>query len=121
VLDGALPRGASFSDLDAYGEINGHFLFIEHKPEGYAWEPGNGQYRALRALAGLPRCTVWVVRPKAGGWDIRDLEHPGEVLWTADDELLREMVAGWGSEADQCGCAGRWMEAEQCTVNRASA
>ena len=99
VLDGALPRGASFSDLDAFAEIAGRFLFIERKPEGYAWDPGNGQYRALRALSRLPGCTVWVIRPEAGGWQVRDLAHPGEVLWTADDETLRQMVSGWAGAA----------------------
>ena len=99
ILDGTLPRGASFADLDAYAEIGGRFLFIEHKPAGYAWEPGNGQYRALKALARLPGCIVWFLRDTDGGYEVRSL-GTAEPLTFVTLEQLRQRIAFWAAEND---------------------
>lgn len=99
-LDGLLPRGASFGDCDAWAEIGGRFLFIEHKGQGAPME--NGQRRALLALARLPGCTVWVIRPRADGWERLDMGAPDGFRPITWDEFTQE-VRRWGSpEAPGC-------------------
>jgi hypothetical protein len=51
-LDGTLPRGIGFGDIDGMVEIGGRFLFIEHKPEGYGYEiavPGGRLVKVSKA------------------------------------------------------------------------
>lgn len=95
-LDGLLPRGASFGDCDAWAEIGGRFLFIEHKGAGGAM--AEGQRRALMALARLPQCTVWVIRPRGDSWerlDMGQLDGFKPITW----EQIREEVRAWGNLA----------------------
>ena len=99
VLDGCLPRGSSFGALDAWVEIGGRFLFIEHKGVGVPLDGGQGP--ALKRLARQPDCTVWLVRdyPPAGKvirYEWRDMatHEPFSVI-TFDH--FRGMVALWGS------------------------
>ena len=50
------------SDVDLMLERRGHFLFLEGKPrEGPQISVALGQFIALRALAGQPNTTVWIV------------------------------------------------------------
>lgn len=93
-LDGALPHGAQFGDLDGWAEVDGRFLFIEHKPEGYQWDPKNGQWRALKRLARLPGVTVWWIRDKHDGYEIG---IPGQALEVITKEELRERVRQWAA------------------------
>lgn len=96
-LDGVLPRGIGFSDIDGYAEVNGRFLFLEHKPVGYAWDEGNGQWNALKRLARLPGVTVWWLRDREdGGFDVAE---PGEQLARVTLEELRERARQWGAQA----------------------
>lgn len=97
-LDGALPHGANFGDLDAWAEIGGRFLFIEHKPEGYSWEPGDGQWKALKRLNALPGVTVWWIRDCGEGYEIAE---PGGQLAKISKAELRSMVTDWAL----CGSA----------------
>lgn len=100
MLDGSLPHGASFIDLDAWCEINGQFLFIEHKPAGYAWDQGNGQYTALRRLARLPGATVWFIRDLGPDFEMRDLAS-GEPLRRFTLEQLHDRIRWWAEEAER--------------------
>jgi hypothetical protein len=97
-LDGALPHGAQFGDLDGWAEINGQFLFIEHKPAGYTWSPNNGQWLALKRLARLPGVTVWWIRdePQFG----YELAVPGQPMIAMTSEDLRDRVRMWAEAAE---------------------
>lgn len=97
-LDGLLPRGSSFGDLDGWAEINNRFLFIEHKGEGVV--PDNGQRTALLRLAKLPGCSVWLIRDKGTGLEVRDMARPEAGLRNITSDELRALVADWGSGAD---------------------
>jgi hypothetical protein len=96
-LDGTLPRGASFGDMDGWAEIGGRFLFIEHKGEGAI--PENGQRKALIQLARLPGCTVWLIRDKGAGFELRDMGSPQAGLRDITRDDLRELVRAWGRNA----------------------
>ncbi len=93
-LDGALPHGAQFGDLDGWAEIDDRFLFIEHKPEGFSWDTGNGQWRALKRLARLPGVTVWWLRDCGDGYEIAE---PGRPLDKVTGEELRERIRAWAA------------------------
>lgn len=93
-LDGALPHGAQFGDLDGWTEINGQFLFIEHKPAGYAWDRDNGQWLALKRLARLAGVTVWWLRDHPDGYE---LGIPGQPMTVITPDGLRERVAAWAA------------------------
>ena len=95
-LDGTLPHGANFGDLDAWAEINGRFLFIEHKPEGYSWKPGDGQWLALKRLARLPDVTVWWMRDCGDGYEIAEV---GRQLVKVSKTELRDKVRDWADIA----------------------
>jgi hypothetical protein len=95
-LDGTLPHGANFGDLDAWAEINGRFLFIEHKPEGYSWKQGDGQWLALRRLARLPDVTVWWMRDCGDGYE---MAAPGDPLVKVSKTELRDKVTAWACGA----------------------
>lgn len=96
-LDGTLPHGANFGDLDAWAEINGQFLFIEHKPEGYSWKEGDGQWLALKRLNQLPGVTVWWMRDCGDGYEIAE---PGAQLVKIGKMELRDRVRAWADFAD---------------------
>jgi len=91
-LDGALPHGAQFGDLDGWTEINGQFLFIEHKPAGYQWDGRNGQWNALKRLARLPGVTVWWLRDHE---DVYEWAPVGQPLTSITRDGLRAAVAAW--------------------------
>lgn len=95
-LDGALPHGAQFGDLDGWAEIDGRFLFIEHKPEGYRWDQNSGQWLALKRLARLPAVTVWWLRDCDDGYEVAE---PGRPLAKVSKEGLRDMVKIWADES----------------------
>lgn len=95
-LDGTLPHGANFGDCDAWAEIDGRFLFIEHKPEGFTWDARNGQWRALKRLAGLPGVTVWWMRPCGNEYEVGE---PGRPLAKVSLGELRGMVREWARHA----------------------
>ena|SRR6266536_3192876 len=97
IFDGCLPRKASFMNIDAMVEINGRFLFIEHKSEGAAWDSGNGQLLALKALNRLPNVTVWWIRDHPEGFQVAE---PGSPLEVVSLEELRARITQWGDEAD---------------------
>jgi hypothetical protein len=94
-LDGALPHGAQFGDLDGWCEIDGRFLFLEHKPVGYTWDKDNGQWRALQRLSRLPGVTVWWIRDCDGGYE---LAEPGRPLMKVSAHELRELIRTWADE-----------------------
>jgi hypothetical protein len=96
-LDGALPHGAQFGDLDGWTEINSQFLFIEHKPAGWQWDQNNGQWKALKRLARLPGVTVWWIRDQEDGYE---LAVPGQPLAVVTAEGLRERITAWGEWAE---------------------
>jgi len=91
----AFPRGISPGDIDAFLEVNGRFLFIEHKqyvPEdGPPLKMPTGQKLALERLAQQPSTTVlyiagdavdcspWWIRNLTTGdiTDLRDTPDPG--------------------------------------------
>ena len=91
-LDGALPHGAQFGDLDGWAEVDGRFLFIEHKPEGYVWDQGNGQWKALKRLAKLPGVTVWWLRDAGDGYEIAE---PGQAMTRIGKDELFQRVKRW--------------------------
>lgn len=94
-------RGSSFMDIDAvsHNADTGCFLFREFKEDG---EPlGKGQRWTLRALSGLPRCTVWLVRRLNGGMlGFAVSGKPEEVI--SEEEYRRRLRLWWGgSESDE--------------------
>ncbi len=91
-LDDCLPRGIGFGDMDGWIEIDGRFLFIEHKPEGYIWDKNNGQWKALKRLSLLPGVTVWWIRDCGDGYEIAE---PGRSLDKVSLDELRERVRTW--------------------------
>ena len=102
-LDGCLPRSSAFSDIDAWTEISGSFLFIERKQtlEKY----GAGHLQALRRLSGQPDTTVIERRSGFGdkGREILLRAFPaGEELLLPKSGLedFRAWVAEWGRQAD---------------------
>jgi hypothetical protein len=97
LLDGCLPRGSSFGDMDAWVEVDGRFLFIEHKGEGVSLQGGQGP--ALKRLARQENCTVWLVRDLPMGWyEMRDMAtHDAFVAVSLDG--LRALVTRWGELA----------------------
>jgi hypothetical protein len=96
-LDGALPHGAQFGDLDGWAEIDGRFLFIEHKPEGFSWDTANGQWRALKQLSRLPGVTVWWIRDSGDDYEIAE---PGRALSKVTLDELRARVRAWADDQD---------------------
>ena len=96
VLDGCLPRGSSFGDTDAWVEIGGRFLFIEHKGVGVTL-PVGGQRMALARLAEQPRTTVLLLRDRDDGrYDLRNMEKPESGMRVLTLAELREAVRAWG-------------------------
>jgi hypothetical protein len=103
-LDGTLPRGANFGDLDAWAEFDGRFLFIEHKPEGFAWKRDDGQWLALKRLNALPGVTVWWMRDCGDGYEIAE---PGGELAKISKAELRDRVRAWARGTPIQGELGR--------------
>lgn len=97
-LDGLLPRAASFGDLDAWAEIGGQFLFIEHK--GASGHLGDGQRMALKRLAAQPQNTVWVIRDLAGGIELLDMADTKRGFRFMTWPALKDLVRMWGAKAD---------------------
>lgn len=97
ILDGLLPRGASFGDMDGWAEINGHFLFVEFKSPGAPIPMG--QKMALERLSRLPKCSVLVVfadENLVSGYQwILNGKWKSEM--TADVDQVRNLVRVWGS------------------------
>lgn len=62
LVRGLGKRGSTFTDIDAitHDKDTSRFLFQEFKQPDEALHPA--QAMVLRELAGLPRCTVWLVR-----------------------------------------------------------
>lgn len=106
LLDGCLPpgpgfmRSSSFGDMDAWAEINGWFLYIEHKFPWASW-PSGGQHAALLNLARVPCNTVWLISGlPEGDYQWGQVYPSGSAPFRAislDD--LREYASQWGSWA----------------------
>lgn len=98
-------RGCGFTDVDFFFgmvENNSHFLFIEWKHPGA--EMTLGQEIALRKLAKIPECTVYVVEGdsvemKATRWANLGEASP-KVEWRTD-KTLEEICERWWKWAER--------------------
>jgi hypothetical protein len=97
----AFPRGIRPTDIDAMVEINGHFLFIEQKGAGVSL--GNGQRRALAALAAQPNTTVLVMRPVSDTGSILEiLMFPNPTGYqTVPRASLINWLTAWARNAER--------------------
>lgn len=76
-------------------EVDGRFLFLEHKPEGYGWDFSSGQWKALQRLNRLPGVTVWWLRDCGDGYQVAE---PGRTLVKVTRDELRTMIRKWAEE-----------------------
>ena len=91
-------RGSSFTDIDgmSHDRDGDRFLFREFKTNGEQMDIH--QYEALKALARLPKCTVWFLR-KLGDGKIRfgaiGSNEPGEII--SEEEYKQRLRKWWTS------------------------
>ena len=101
--------GCGFTDVDFFFgmvERNSHFLFIEWKHPGAKLT--DGQRIALRKLAALPECTVYVVEGDSVEMKIERwtnlAEAPSEIekeLEWRTDKTLEELCKRWWKWANK--------------------
>lgn len=102
-LAGCFPRGIMPSDVDAWVEVNGHFLFIEYKGPGGSLR--DGQRIALKRLSGQKNTTVMVIRERSNS---ALLDH---MIWNVDEnhrawrehtrDQVAESVREWARKAEE--------------------
>lgn len=100
------PRSIMPSDVDGMVEINGQFLFIEHKGPGDSFEGSEGQRRALKRLGQQPNVTVLVLRERTDGGFDQLVFEPGQESEGFQVRTRAQVVAwiqDWAFLADWCG------------------
>ncbi len=105
-LNGALPRGGRFTDIDGLTEVNREFLFVETTDA--KGKPKGGQVQAIRELIRLGVFTSIAlhgkIHPERWAWGRLRWGAPRRVYWSpiipAKPAHLWRFVNLWGQMVD---------------------